>query len=997
MTRWHGRNWRGMWLFILALSVTGLLATSSRSGEAPIESEFVPGVTTVLGLTEGAGADAVVDLAKVRSQTVYFQSSDAEEVAAVREAAAKAGLLGRAIFVDQGELSAVHLADDLVDRVLVSAAAAQAVGRDELLRVLRPGGQAVLPDQTMTKPLPADTDDWSHPYHGPDNNPQSADRRSLAPYLTQFMAEPLFSPMPVVTVSAGGRVFRAHGHIAHKSNQNAWLNTLLCMSGYNGTILWRRPLSEGFMIHRNTMIATPEYLYLADDKSCQRIDAATGETVDEITIPAGLADGPVWKWMALRDGVLYALIGGEEQQITTQRSPNRGLGHWPWGMWEGHDYRDPKTSFGFGRTLVAIDVRTKELLWSHAEEDYVDSRGVCMGPGGIFFYCPEISLSCLDPRSGQVRWRTTATDLLEAIGPNGSAQHYITGYATTTYIKCNDRYILFAGPQRQRLVVVSASDGRLLWSRDGGNLQLVLRDDGFYAAGPQDGDSGWKLDYESGNVLATLPQRRACTRATGSLDSVFFRAAEGTVRIVTETNTAEHITPMRPPCQDGVVIANGMLYWGPWMCGCQLSAYGHIGLAPAGGFNFRPGADESRIEYRADELRDVQPVAVRGGDWLTYCGDNRRSFSSAVALPESPVVRWSATATPGMIPTAPVTAGEFVYAGDRSGVLRAWRAASGELCWQAHTGGPLFGAPAVEQGRVFVGSGDGRVYAFEAATGRPLWRFRAAPAHRWIPVYGQLMSTWPVAGGVVVQDGVLYAAAGIHHYDGIHVYALDAVTGDVRWYNDSSGATSAQFKNGVSLQGELYIRDGELRFLGGGVHEIARYDPRTGTCLNPPHDSTNSVFPTAYYAYYPDYGKFRSLDHTFADGRRLVYDASYEGAIHGPLTLLSAGTNRPGMSESRWGNLLGRRGPREGSVWVDKSGRRFSAFAVTAQRILAAGEAGDPEKPRSFVAAVDVATGEAAWTRGLPATVVPGGMAVNHDGLVFVTLENGQLLCLAGK
>jgi outer membrane protein assembly factor BamB len=58
------------------------------------------------------------------------------------------------------------------------------------------------------------------------------------------------------------------------------------------------------------------------------------------------------------------------------------------------------------------------------------------------------------------------------------------------------------------------------------------------------------------------------------------------------------------------------------------------------------------------------------------------------------------------------------------------------------------------------GLADGFVYATEAATGRPLWRFRAAPAERKIPVYGSLSSTWPVAGGVLVEKGVAYAAAG---------------------------------------------------------------------------------------------------------------------------------------------------------------------------------------------------------------------------------------------
>ena len=177
-------------------------------------------------------------------------------------------------------------------------------------------------------------------------------------------------------MSAGGRIFRAHGHIAHKSNQNAWLNTLLCINGYNGTILWRRPLPEGFMIHRNTMIATPDTLYLADNKSCKRIDAATGETVDEIAIPAGLADGPVWKWMALQDNVLYALVGAEEQPITTQQSIDAAA----WGTGPGACGRATttairKTSFGFGRTLcghrradegTCCGVTRKKITWTVA-------------------------------------------------------------------------------------------------------------------------------------------------------------------------------------------------------------------------------------------------------------------------------------------------------------------------------------------------------------------------------------------------------------------------------------------------------------------------------------------------------------------------------------------------------------------------------------------------------------------------------------------------------
>ena len=51
---------------------------------------------------------------------------------------------------------------------------------------------------------------------------------------------------------------------------------------------------------------------------------------------------------------------------------------------------------------------------------------------------------------------------------------------------------------------------------------------------------------------------------------------------------------------------------------------------------------------------------------------------------------------------------------------------------------------------------------------------------RTIPVYSTLRSTWPVGSGVLVEDGIAYAAAGIANHDGTHVYALDAVTGKLR-------------------------------------------------------------------------------------------------------------------------------------------------------------------------------------------------------------------------
>jgi len=964
------------------------------------------GVCAVLGMPSSGRPEFALDLARASELLVYFQSASEREVAAVRDAALSAGLLGKRIFAGRGPLSAIQLADNMAGAIIVHGSHQGKVNDEEVLRVLHPGGKALVGQRTIEKPFPAEADQWTHPYHAPDNNPQSTDQLARAPYLTQFIVRPQFVPMPEVSVAAGGRVFRAFGHIAHKANQNATLNTLICYNAFNGTVLWQRPLREGFMIHRNTMIATPETLFLADDRSCKLIDARTGKVTDEIVVPERLADGPVWKWMALEGNILYALVGGEEVRPATVRSNTPGMGHWPWGMWEGHDYANPKTNFGFGRTFVAFDPATKKPIWSHREDEYVDSRGVCMKSGRVYYYSPAEFLACLDAKTGKPAWKNSDADLLEAIGPQGRAQLWVTGYSTTSYIKCNDEYVLFAGPQRSKLVVASAKDGKLLWKKEGGNYQLVLQDDGFYAAGPLrrpdrpavEG-AGFKLAYATGDVLAELPVpgRRACTRATGSIDSIFFRAPGGTVRIETATNTARHIAPMRPPCHDGVIISDGMLTWGPWMCGCQLSFYGHVGLAPAGDFDYHPAIDDSRLDVPTAGPAEVKAFEVADGDWPAYLGNNRRNPVTSVAIPTKVEKRWAFRSPTGTRPTAPVAAGGLVFFGDRGGAVVALDAATGEPRWQSFCEGAVFFPPAVADGRAFVGSADGKVYAFEAATGRPLWTFRVAPALRRINVFDELICRWPAAGGVVVQDGVVYAAAGLAHYDGTYVVALDAATGKLKWANDRSGMLSEKAQSGASLQGELFIEGGELRFAGGGVCHVARFDLATGKCLSEPHDEPNSFSRTAFYPYYPVYGRYLPLRQQLSDGSTLLYGATYDGAGHWNLSRRAPGSPVP-QFDPREPLTLGRQppgGPKP--LWADAKGRRLTAFVVGKDTLLAAGHTGALEPSEPQLAAIALADGTEAWSMPLASLVVKGGLAMDAAGRVFVSLEDGRVVCLAGK
>ena len=382
------------------------------------------GIVGVIGITADK-IDSLFKLCEREGLIVFVQTDDQGLATRIRTRADAAKLLGQRLFVETGSPKHIHLGNNVADRIVVSEDLDRTIPETEVMRALRPGGIAKIAGQQRIKPSPSGTDDWSHPYHGPDNNPQSDDQLVRGNFRTQFIGYPKFSPMPEQTVIAGGRIYKAMGHIAHKANQNAMLNKLLCINAYNGMILWQRDLSPGFMLHRNTMVATDDALYMGDHESCKIFEGATGVLRDEITVDPKISDGPVWKWMAMRDGVLYALVGNPEVKIQTQRAIRRGLGHWPWGMWDGHDYSDPRTSFGFGRTLVALNLDTKEQIWQYRDEEFLDARAVCMNDTLIFCYCPGKFLAAIDRYTGKLVWKNSDKNLLDAIdGQEKSAALY---------------------------------------------------------------------------------------------------------------------------------------------------------------------------------------------------------------------------------------------------------------------------------------------------------------------------------------------------------------------------------------------------------------------------------------------------------------------------------------------------------------------------------------------------------------------------------------------
>ena len=199
------------------------------------------------------------------------------------------------------------------------------------------------------------------------------------------------------------------------------------------------------------------------------------------------------------------------------------------------------------------------------------------------------------------------------------------------------------------------------------------------------------------------------------------------------------------------------------------------------------------------------------------------------------------------VSSSPAVGGGLIYATARDGSIFAVDAASGSRRWRLTTGHDLplpwghesgdhfLSSPAYVDGVIVVGSGDGGIYAVDAATGKRRWRAQTEGRVRASPA---------------VANGRVYAGS----YDG-RVYCFDLTSGVLRWRYETEGVTLKSGSYGFdrrSIQsspavdnGVVYVgaRDGFLYAIGADDGKLRwRVDHKVSWVITSPAVSERTIF-----------------------------------------------------------------------------------------------------------------------------------------------------------
>jgi outer membrane protein assembly factor BamB len=481
--------------------------------------------------------------------------------------------------------------DYLFNRIVATG---DGVPESEIMRVLRPGGIAIINGREQRRPPLDGAGEWTHLYGNAGNTACSGDSLVGGKMALQWFGEP--GPEKMLD--------RHHRTVAPLSKNGRLIvpgnNRLFGVDAYNGTVWWERELpdSRRAAAFRDCggMALTDAQLYVAAGVNCHVIDPETGGSLATLSSPAKNRD---WGYVASVDGRLFG--------SSTRRSASR-RGHSVATIREGTywDFRPLVTS----DSAFAFD-RDHKLLWEYHPTGAIVNPTFTVADD-LLCFAESASAKTLEAESGRVSPRDLFGDgsrlvaLDVATGkPRWTRELDAKSIAHTSYLAYADGKLVLTGslngPGERKAArvlyhiwVFDAADGSLLWETTqnqgtgiGGTHgeqdhhpviigdQLICEPFAYkLSSGSPLDDWGWSKRH-----------RRGCGTISASLSTLFFRQANPTRFELADNSTAKVTAVTRPGCWINMIPAGGLLLIPEASSGCTCNFGVQSSLA------FRPVPD----------------------------------------------------------------------------------------------------------------------------------------------------------------------------------------------------------------------------------------------------------------------------------------------------------------------------------------------------------------------------------------------------------------------
>jgi outer membrane protein assembly factor BamB len=511
-------------------------------------------------------------------------------------------------------------------------------------------------------------------------------------------------------------------------------SNVVAMDGFSGDIVWNTSAPKVYPKDRGSVGAA--YMFALDSSRMVFIASIGAKVNTTHALPA------IWRFvcLSLTDG---SILWQSSDKIGPQPA-YKGLYVKEEKMYyNGAGYADGRGGTQNAGSTQAWDFSdpTKEptLKWTYIGEWCPQEVGyITYGDGRLYMTDAGPHQTCIDAKTGQVVWVTQLT---------GAPAYTGVYYNGVIYKGCLDNVF----------VAMDGKTGNILWT----NKPSAF---GFWCSGAAAAYGMIYMDNVDGNVYAlnaTTGEIVWKHWAGGLYYPGYIQVADGKVYSTLSELPPSPLTPETSHEEYGCLDAyTGELLWSTSKQFEQsASTYCVIAYGNLYGREKQTGA-----------IYCYTSLPGETKDWTMFGGDPAHTATGDSA-PNTPGQKW-VFHTNGAIISSPAVAAGKVYVGSYDKNWYCVDANTGQKIWSFPTNYYIRSSAAVVNGKVYTGADDGFVYCLDANTGSQLWK-TPAPGEI-LPIMTGTYPEWRSSPNVA--DGKVYVGS----LDG-KLYRIDANTGNIDW------------------------------------------------------------------------------------------------------------------------------------------------------------------------------------------------------------------------